>query len=146
MPEKLRSVSAAIALFAFLGAGLHALAPKPPIEVHPSLNPSTIKEEESAQLTLSLKNLDLKTHQIKIVFDVNPRIVVYAGTEVLLQDHTFSLTLDASKPSEERVFTMTDLLETKISSSNCPINLKVYVDENELSKTWDDITLTIKKQ
>jgi hypothetical protein len=136
---------AAIALFAFVEGGLNALLPKPSVEVHLSLNPSTIRENEIAQLTVSLKNLDLKTHQLKLAFDINPRILVYAGTEQLLQDDTFLLTLEASQPSDERIFTMTGVLEAKSSSCDYPISLKVYENGNELSKTWNDITLTIKK-
>jgi hypothetical protein len=132
-------------LFVSVEAGLQALLPKPSVEVHLSLDPSTIKENQSARLTLSLKNLDLKTHQLTIVFNVNPRIQVYAGTEQLLQNYTFSLRLEASQPADERVFTMTGSLEPGISSSDYPISLNVYDNGNELNKAWDDVTLTITK-
>jgi hypothetical protein len=122
-----------------------ALRPKPPIEVNASLSPTTVRENEVARLTLSLKNLDLKTHEVYIVFDVNPRMLIYAGTEQLLENNTFSLTLEASRSSDERIFTLTGFLEGKISSSDYPVSLKIYVDGVQLSKTWDDLTLTIKK-
>lgn len=121
------------------------LAPSPPISVKSSLDPSTIRENERAKLTLSFENSDLKTHDIKLVFDTSPRILIYAGTEQLLQDKTYSFTLEAVDPSEERVFTVTGSLEEKVSSCEYPINLKIYVDGNELQKTWDDIVLIVKK-
>jgi uncharacterized protein (DUF58 family) len=143
------SIIGVVLILAFFGVIMTvlpgALRPKPPIEVNVSLSPTTIKENEIAKLTLSLKNSDLKTHQIRIVFDTNPRILVYAGTEQLLRDYTFSLTLEASKPSDERVFTMTGVLEERVSSSDYPVTLKIYVDGNELAKTWDDAVLTVKK-
>jgi hypothetical protein len=118
---------------------------KPPIEVNLSLSPTTIKENEAAKLTVLLKNLDLKTHNIRFVFDTTPRISIYAGAEKLLADNAYSFTLEATDPSEEKVFTVKGSLEEKTSRAEYPIDLKVYVDGNGLLKTWDDILLDVRK-
>ena len=119
--------------------------PKPPIEVRCSLASSTINENEFSVLTVSIKNLDLKTHKITLVFDASSRISIYAGTERLLQQNMYTLTLDATDPSQQKVFTVSGSLDQKVSSAQYPLVLKVYVDGNELKKNWDDLLLTVKR-
>ena len=120
-------------------------SPKPPIEVAYSLEPSTIKENERSQLILTFNNIDLKTHEIGIVFAISHRISVYEGSERLLQENTYSFVLEATDPSEQRVFTVSGSLEEGTLSSQYPISFRVFVDGNELRKTWDDPILTIQK-
>lgn len=119
--------------------------PRPPVGVLISLDPTIIRENETSKLTLSVENSDLKTHIITSFFDTSPRISIYAGNEQRLHDNTYSFTIEASDPSEERVFTVTGSLDEKVSSSDYPIALHVYVDGNALSKAWDDVVLTIRK-
>lgn len=119
--------------------------PKAPIEVAVSLNPTSIKENETSKLTLSVKNTDLKTHTIRFVFDTNPLIAIYAGSEQLLHNNAYSFAIEASDPSEERVFTVAGSLDEKVSSSDYPIAVHVYVDGNALSEAWNDVVLTIRQ-
>lgn len=120
-------------------------SPKPPIEVVYSLEPSTIKEKERAHLILTLNNVDLSTHEIGIVFDISHRISVHEGSERLLQENMYSFVLEAADPSEQRVFTVSGSLEEGTLSSQYPISFRVFVDGNELRKTWGDPILTVQK-
>ena len=119
--------------------------PKPPVDIECSLDPLTITQNERSLLTISIENLDLKTHEIKFVFDASSRISIYAGTERLLEQNTYAFTLDATNPSERKAFTMSGSLDQKVSSAQYPILLKVYVNGNELAKNWDDLLLTVRR-
>ena len=119
--------------------------PKQPIEVVWSLDPSTIKENERSKLTLTFNNLDLKTHEIQVFFGTSPRISIYEGNEHLLQQNTYTFTLEASDPSEQRVFTLRGTLEAGTLSSQYLIPYSVCVDGKELPKNWDEPVLTIQR-
>lgn len=119
--------------------------PKPSIEVRCSLDPKTIKESERSELTLTLNNLDLRTHEIKILFDTSHRVSIYEGNEHPLQENAYTFVLEAADPSEQRVFSISGNLEAGTLSSQYPILFGIYVDGNELSKTWDAPVLTILK-
>lgn len=124
--------------------------PKPPIEISKlSIEPSPVKEGEKSILIVSVKNLDLKTHEIKFIFDVGPRVLMYAGAEQLLPKsnsfYVYTFTLEAADPAEERVFAVTTTLEEGISSADYTLSLMVFIDGEELRKTWDDLALTVRK-
>lgn len=134
-----------VALAIFVIFMSQSFQPKPPIEVMWSLDPSVVKENERSKLTLTFSNLDLKTHEVKVSFDTSPRILVYEGNEHLLQQNKYTFVLEASDPSEQRVFTLSGNLEAGTLGSQYPILFNVLVDGNELSKNWSDPVLTIQK-
>jgi len=139
---------AIILIIALIGATIYIaqlFSPKPPIEVAYSLEPSTIKEGERSQLTLTFNNIALRTHEIEIVFDISHRISIYEGSERLLRENTYSFVLEATDPSEQRVFTVSGSLEAGTLSSQYPIAFRVFVDGNDLRKTWGDPILTVQK-
>jgi len=121
-----------------------------PIEISDfSIKPSSVKEGNKATITVNVKNVDLKTHQIKFLFNVSPRVSMYAGAEQLLpKDNSFyvyNFTLEAADPTEKRLFTVTATLEEGTSRVDYPLSLTVSFDGEELKKTWDDLTLTVEK-
>ena len=134
-----------IALAAIIIVMLQPFSPKPSIEVAWSLEPPTVKENERSRLTLSFTNIDLKTYEIKVFFDTSPRLSIYEGNEHLLQQNTYAFTLEASDPSEQRVFTLSGTLEAGTLSSQYSIPFSVYIDGKELPKNWDEPILTIQR-
>jgi len=119
--------------------------PKPMVEVMYAIDPSTIKENERSKLTVTFKNVDLKTHEIAVAFEISPRISVYGGNEYLLQDNTYTFRLEATDSDERRVFTISGNLETGTISSQYLIHFSVYVDGDKLSQNWDTPILTIRE-
>jgi hypothetical protein len=125
---------------------LNAHHPESPIEVLGSLEPSTIKVGERSKLTLTFNNLDLKTHEVTLIFNTNPRILIYEGSEQLLQNNSYTFILEAADPSETRVFTLTGNIESGILSANYPIAYSVHADGNRIQQSWSDAILTIQRR
>lgn len=124
--------------------------PKSPIEISNfSIKPSFIKEGKRASITVGVRNLDMKTHEIKLIFKVSPRVLIFKGAEQPLPKensfYTYTFTLDAADPEEERIFTVTATLEEGISRADYPLSLSVLVDGKELRKTWKDLSLTVQR-
>ena len=117
--------------------------PKPPIDVNPSIDTSSIKVGQYATITISMKNNDLKTHQIEFYFETSPKISVFAGTESKLVDNRYAITMDATSVGDTRAFTLTGTLDNQASSSIFPLVLHVTVDGTELQKTWDDFSIQV---
>ena len=117
--------------------------PKPPIDVNPSIDTSSIKVGQYATITISMKNNDLKTHQIEFYFETSPKISVFAGTESKLVDNRYSITMDATSVNDNRAFTLTGTLDSQEASSTFPIVLHVTVDGTELQKTWGDLSVQV---
>ncbi len=114
------------------------------VTVTASLKPSTVKEQESATLKLKFENNDLDHHQISCVFETSFRVSFYAGNQ-LISDKTYSLTIDAGDPAEERELTVKGYLEEGVSTADYIINLSLYVDGNSVSQESQKITLTVIK-
>jgi len=119
--------------------------PKPPIEIEGVLDPLTIKVNERSTLTLTVKNLNLETHEIKVIFDTSRHISIFEGNQHLLEHNTYTFILEAADPSEQRVFTLSGTLEVGTLSSQYLIAFNVYVGGDKLQKNWDDPILTIQK-
>ena len=117
--------------------------PKPPIDVSPSIDTSSIKVGQFATITISIKNNDLKTHQIEFYFATSPQISVFAGTESKLVDNRYAITMDATSVSDTRAFTLTGTIDNQAASSTFPLVLHVTVDGTELQKTWGDLSIQI---
>jgi hypothetical protein len=114
-----------------------------------SIDRSVIKNGENATLTVTVKNLDLKRHFVEYRFEVNDKVSIYEGAEELLPRaglvYTFNYTLEATIPSETRVFVVVGTLEGGISSATYPISLAIYFDEDEIEKTWNDLNLKVEE-
>ena len=117
--------------------------PKPPIDVNPTIDTSSIKVEQYATITIAMKNNDLKTHQIEFYFETSPKISIFAGTESKLVDNRYIITMDATSVSDTRAFTLTGTLDNQESSSTFPLVLHVTVDGTELQKTWGDFSIKV---
>jgi hypothetical protein len=117
--------------------------PKPPIDVSPSIDTSSIKVGQFATISISIKNNDLKTHQIEFYFATSPQISVFAGTESKLVDNRYAITMDATSVSDTRAFTLTGTIDNQAASSTFPLVLHVTVDGTELQKTWGDFAIQI---
>jgi hypothetical protein len=117
--------------------------PKPPIDVNPSIDTSSIKVGQYATITISMKNNDLKTHQIEFYFETSPKISVFAGTESKLVDNRYAITMDATSVGDTRAFTLTGTLDSQAASSTFPLVLHVTVDGTELQKTWGDFSIQV---
>ena len=137
-------VAVAIIVIILVGINLYnSSLPKPPIDVNPSIDTSSIKVGQPATITIAMKNNDLKTHQIEFYFETSPKISVFAGTESQLVDYRYTITMDATSVSDTRAFTLTGTLDNQESSSTFPVVLHVTVDGTELQKTWGDFSIQV---
>ncbi|MFQ5758695.1 MAG: hypothetical protein ACE5IF_03360 [Candidatus Bathyarchaeia archaeon] len=142
-------------LFAFLVAivviaavGLWSLK-QPAGLVKFSIDRSVIKHGENATITVTVENFDKLTHNVEYRFRVNARVSIYEGAEKPLprigSQYTFNYTLEATIPSDTRVFVVIGSLEELVLSATYPISLTVFFDGEELEKTWSDLTLTVEE-
>ncbi len=107
------------------------------------LNPSTVKVGENSRLTLEFKNQDLESHQISCTFKANPKVTIYSGNDPLAENE-YSFILEASDPTEERIFNVNALLEEWITGSEYTIYVSLHVDGNELVEESQKLTLSVK--
>jgi hypothetical protein len=137
-------VAVVVIAIILIAQGLYSSSlPKPPIDVNPSIDTSSIKVGQYATITIAMKNNDLKTHQIEFYFATSPKLSVFAGKESKLVDNRYSITLDATSVSDTRAFTLTGTLDNQEASSTFPLVLHVTVDGNELQKTWGDFSIQV---
>ena len=137
-------VAVVIIAIALIGLNLYnSSLPKPPIDVNPSIDTSSIKVGQPAKITIALKNNDLKTHEIEFYFETSPKITVFAGTENQLEDNRYTITMDATSVTDTRAFTLTGTLDNQASTSTFPLVLHVTVDGTELQKTWGDFSIQV---
>ena len=137
-------VAVVIIAVILIGVSLYSGSlPKPPIDVNPSIDTSSIKVGQSATITIAMKNNDLKTHQIEFYFETSPKISVFAGAESKLVDNRYTITMDATSVGDTRAFTLTGTLDSQESSSTFPLVLHVTVDGTELQKTWGDFSIQV---
>ncbi len=122
-----------------------SIMPKPPIDVIPSIDHSSIDVGQRATITIDFKNNDLKTHDIQLIFVASPKISFFAGSENTLTNNAYSFRIDATSPSDTRAFTLTALLDSGESSTTYTIILRVYVDGTELQRTWKDFSLVVSR-
>ena len=145
--KKVFVVLVAIVVIAVVGWSL--TQSKHPGSVRFFIDRSVIKHGKNATITVAVENFDLKTHVVEYRFNVSHRLLIYEGAENLLprndSECVFTYTLEASIPSEERVFVVVGTLEEGVLSATYPISLAVYFDGNELEKTWSDLTLTVER-
>jgi hypothetical protein len=109
-----------------------------------SLNPSTVKVGENSRLKLEFKNQDLESHQISCTFKANPKVTIYSGNDLLVDNH-YSFVLEASDPAEERILNVNALLEEWVSSSEYTIYISLYVDGDEIAEESQKLTLSVKE-
>jgi len=114
-----------------------------------SMDRSVIKNGENATITVSVKNIQMKEYKVEYRFNASGRLWVYEGAERLLPrvgaQYVFNYTMDASIPSETRVFVVVGTLEEGISSATYPISLAIYFDGEKLDKSWSDLTLKVEE-
>ena len=101
------------------------------------------------ELHISIKNLDHKTHQIKIIFETGPRIMIYEGAESLLlktdQGYQYTFSIESEDPDAEKIFLVKASLEEGASMATYPITMKIFVDGTKINADWDDVELTVKR-
>lgn len=115
-----------------------------PVTLKASLEPSKVKVGENSRLKLEFKNQDLESHQISCVFEVNSKVIIYSGNDPLV-DNEYSLSLEASDPTEERILYVNALLEEWVSSSKYTIKVSFYVDGEELVEESQKLTLLVEE-
>ena len=122
---------------------------QPSEQVKFSIDRPVIKQGENATITVTVENFDKLTHDVEYKFNVNHRISIYEGAEKLLpligSQYTFNYTLEATIPSETRIFVVVGTLEEGISSATYPISLAIYFDGKEQEKRWNNLTLTVEE-
>ena len=117
--------------------------PKSSVTLTASLKPSTVKVGENSRLTLEFENQDLESHQISCIFEFNPKVIIYSGNNPLI-DNKYSFILEASDPTEERIFSLNALLEEWVASSEYTIHVRLYVDGEEIVEESQKLTLSVK--
>lgn len=114
-----------------------------------SIDRSGIKHGENATITVTVKNVQMKEYIVEYRFAASDRLLIHEGAERLLprigSEYVFNYTLGAADPSDTKVFVVEGRLEEGISSATYPISLSIYFDEDELEKTWNDLTLKVEK-
>jgi hypothetical protein len=108
-----------------------------------SLKPTTVKEGEPATLSMQFENKDLNSNNIRVVIDTISRVRTYSGTNIL-SNNEYSFTIEAGDPEETRMLTVKGYLEEGISLAEYDINLRLYVDGNEVPQESQKIELTVK--
>ncbi len=113
-----------------------------------SIDSAVIKRGENATITVTVENVEMKEYIVEYRFNASGRLSIYEGAERLLPrigaQYVFNYTLDASIPSETRVFVVVGNLEEGISSATYPISLAIYFDGEKRDKTWSDLTLKVE--
>jgi len=146
MRKTLFVVLVVIAVIAMVGFWF-SMQPTEPVAF--SIDLPVIKKGENATLTVTVKNLDLKMHFVEYRFEVNDKVSIYEGAEELLPRtglvYTFNYTLEATIPSDTRVFVVTGTLEEGTPSITYSISLIIYFDGREIEKTWNDLNLKVEK-
>lgn len=123
---------------------------QPTGQVKFSINRSVIKQDENATITVIVENIYRKEHIVEYRFEVREnRVTIYEGAErplpLIGSQYTFNFTLNATVPSDTRLFDVTGTLEEGVSSATYPISLTVLFDGEELDKTWPDLALTVER-
>ena len=117
--------------------------PKLPIKISYSLDPQTVKENAPATLNFTITNVNETSHEIQFIFNTDPRIKIYAGTEQLLSNNTYYFTLGDYERDQTRTFTLYGSLEENIASSRYKIKLQVKLDKQIIQELTKDIYLTV---
>jgi len=114
-----------------------------------SMDRSVIKEGENATITVTVENVEMKEYVVEYRFNASDKLSIYEGAERRLprigSQYVFNFTLDASIPSETRVFVVVGDLEEAISSATYPISLAIYLDGEGLEKRWNDLILKVER-
>jgi hypothetical protein len=146
--SQIASVVVVLIIFLF-GMPLIRSLTRGPLEVDEfSLSSSSVKAGTASEIYLTIKNFDQKSHQIKLVFSVGPRVIIYKGAEQPLdqnqQGYTYSFTLAAEDPDIDKIFEVKASIEAGMSSATYPITLRIFVDGTEFTGSWDVLQLTVK--
>jgi hypothetical protein len=138
-------ISVVIVVIALVGSWF-LMQPTGPVNF--SIDRSVIKQGENATITVTVKNFNMKKYNVTYWFKVNHRVSIYEGAQKPLpligSQYAFNYTLDATVPSDTRVFVVIGTLEEGISSATYPISLTVFFEGKELEKTWSDLTLMVE--
>lgn len=114
-----------------------------------SIDRSVIKKGENATITVTVENFDKRTHNVEYRFKVSYRVLIHKGAEEPLprigSEYIFNYTLEATIPSDTRVFVAIGALEEGVSSATYPISLTIYFDGKGQEKTWSDLTLKVEE-
>ena len=115
-----------------------------------SLDSLDMREGENTTLTVVIENINKTTkHQIEYRFNVSRMVLIYEGIELLNRVNSyynFSFQLGTAEPSRTLQFTVTGTLHGEVQFSGYSLALSVYVDGEELQKTWEDLTLIIREK
>jgi len=117
-----------------------------------SLGSLDMREGENTTLTVVIENLNrTRDHEIEYRFNVSRMVSIYEkGKENPLNrvgsyyNHPFNLT--TGNPSLTTEFTVTGTIHEDVQFSGYSLVFSVYVDGEELQKTWNDLTLIIREK
>lgn len=123
--------------------------PEPVRVLECSLDPAEVKAGQSSTLTVTLENLDKRTHTIKLYFSADPKVsfIKPNGEPLERNDSSFTYTfvLESAQSTSVLQFLVSGKLSETVSFAGYPIYLEILVDGERISKSWQDLTLTIRK-
>ena len=117
-----------------------------PLKISYSLDPSTIKENEPTKLTFSITNANKTFHEVQFIFNTDPGLSIYAGTEELLPNNNYNFTIGDYETDQVREFTIIGSLEENIESTRYQIQLQVNLDNQIVPELTKNIYLTVTEK
>lgn len=116
------------------------------------INPREIKTTDNATIELSLKN-DGRRHKVQVILYSNEFIKIYLLSGDLLNStrikelngFTYSFYLDPAFSEVSLNFVLKGSLNNLVNSADCTIVLDLFVDDSLLNRTWNNVTVTIRK-
>lgn len=114
-----------------------------PLKISYSLDPSTVKENDPANLTFSIINVNKTFHEVQFIFNTDSRLKIYAGTEELLINNIYNFTIGFYEADQVREFTIIGSLEENIAESRYQIELQVSLDKQIVPELTRNIYLTV---
>ena len=124
----------------------------PPVRITRfSLDSLDIKEGQNTTLRVDIENLNrTRDHQIEYRFNVSKMVLMYAPGGTLLNRvdsyYNYNFTLETTDPSRTKEFTVTGTIHGDVQFSGYLLAFSVYVEGEELQKTWNDLTLTVREK
>jgi hypothetical protein len=110
------------------------------------LTPTDIKVNGNSLLTVTIENLDKKTHNIELFFDTNPKVKIFSGAESLLSQvnnqYYYNFSLESADPDRTKQFAITAGIDAKTDSQSYPITIRLIADGKEIARESRSLKVT----
>jgi hypothetical protein len=115
-----------------------------------SLDPAEVTVGQNSTLRVTFENADRKTHTIKFSFTVDSKVSFFkpSGEPLYRNDSSFIYTfvLESVQSTSTLQFLVNGKLIETVSFAGYPISIEISVDGKKIAKSWQDPTLTVRKE